>query len=106
MGVSNSLGANTMNILLSLGMPWFFKTISMGANKDSFITIQSNALEYTITGLIFVAIALYATLYLFKFRLGRTVGFILIGIYLICLVLAILSEMVFFEKDCIMKKIQ
>ncbi|ENN77428.1 hypothetical protein YQE_06252, partial [Dendroctonus ponderosae] len=34
MGVSNSLGANTMNILFSLGMPWFFMTILMDLKTD------------------------------------------------------------------------
>ncbi|KAI4465893.1 sodium/potassium/calcium exchanger [Holotrichia oblita] len=40
MGVSNALGANTMNILLSLGMPWFIKTLMMGAKDDSYIQIN------------------------------------------------------------------
>lgn len=98
MGVSNSLGANTMNILLSLGMPWFFKTILKGTNDSSYIVIQSGSIEYTILALVVVAIALYLTLYLNKFRLSKLSGVILMSIYLVCVVLAILSEMVFFKK--------
>ncbi|XP_030761401.1 sodium/potassium/calcium exchanger 4-like [Sitophilus oryzae] len=99
MGVSNSLGANTMNILFSLGMPWFFKTISMGANNDAFITIHSGSIVYTITALIIVAIFLYFTLLLNKFTLSRRTGCILVPTYVVCIVLACLSEMVFFPSS-------
>ncbi|KAJ8981095.1 hypothetical protein NQ317_005492 [Molorchus minor] len=85
-GVSNALGANTMNILFSLGMPWFFKTITQGTSSKSFIQIQSGSIEYTILALIGVVAVLYVTLYLKKFRL-------------VCVVMAILSEMVFFNNS-------
>uniref|UniRef100_V5I898 Sodium/potassium/calcium exchanger 5 n=1 Tax=Anoplophora glabripennis TaxID=217634 RepID=V5I898_ANOGL len=98
-GVSNSLGANTMNILFSLGMPWFFKTITQGANSTSFIKIQSGSIEYTILALIGVSFCLFLTLFFNKFRLGKRAGSILITIYLIYVTLAILSELVFFDND-------
>ncbi|KAJ8960847.1 hypothetical protein NQ318_020144 [Aromia moschata] len=98
-GVSNSLGANTMNILFSLGMPWFFKTISQGATNSSFIQIQSGSIEYTILALIGVVAILYATIYFNKFRLGKMAGVILLSTYLVCVVMAILSEMVFFDNS-------
>ncbi|KAL1500925.1 hypothetical protein ABEB36_006344 [Hypothenemus hampei] len=97
MGVSNSLGANTMNILFSLGMPWFFKTISMGFNDEAKITISSGSIVYTIMGLLVVAVILYLTLYLNNFTLRKLTGAILITVYSICIVLACLSEMVFFK---------
>lgn len=101
MGVSNALGANTMNILLSLGMPWFLKTIFMGANSSSFIRIDSGSIEYTILALIAVACILFTCLYFNKFRLSRKLGIVLAIIYTICIVMAILSEMVLFEStDC------
>ncbi|XP_066141785.1 sodium/potassium/calcium exchanger 5-like isoform X2 [Euwallacea fornicatus] len=100
MGVSNSLGANTMNILFSLGMPWFFKTISMGANENAFIQIESGSIIYTITALLLVAIFLYVTLYFNHFTLSKTTGVILICVYTVCIVMACLSEMVFFKQQC------
>lgn len=101
MGVSNALGANTMNILLSLGMPWFLKTIIMGATSSSFINIDSGSIEYTILALIAVACILFTCLYFNKFRLSRKLGIVLAFVYTICIVMAILSEMVFFEStDC------
>ncbi|XP_063918174.1 sodium/potassium/calcium exchanger 3-like [Zophobas morio] len=99
MGVSNSLGANTMNILLSLGMPWFLKTIVMGTGDSSFIRINSGSIEYTISALVPVAITLYLTLFFNKFKLCRRVGIILLSVYSLCIILAILAEMVFFESQ-------
>lgn len=98
-GVSNSLGANTMAILFSLGMPWFFKTMLDGANTDNPIKIQSGSIEYTIIALIFVAFALYTTLALNKFRLSKLTGGILICIFVLMVALAVVSEMVFFPTD-------
>lgn len=100
MGVSNSLGANTMNILLSLGMPWFLKTIIMGLDDDAYIEITSGSIEYTISALIPIAIILYFTFYFNKFQMCRKVGIILISVYTICIILAILAEMVFVEQSC------
>ncbi|XP_044751579.1 sodium/potassium/calcium exchanger 5-like [Coccinella septempunctata] len=93
MGVSNSLGANTMNILMSLGLPWFLKTIMMGTNKNSFIRIESGIIEYTIVALIGVAVVLFITLYLNKFQLRKRVGVILSLVYFVCISLAIVSEL-------------
>lgn len=93
MGVSNSLGANTMNILMSLGLPWFLKTITMGTNKNSFIRIESGVIEYTIVALIGVAIILFLTLYLNNFQLRRRVGVILSVVYFVCISMAIVSEL-------------
>lgn len=102
MGISNALGANTMNILLSLGMPWFFKTILMGTNNNSFLKIESGSIEYTILALVAVALTLYITLFANKFRLSRLSGGILLVMYLIWLILAILSELVFSKKaNCV-----
>ncbi|XP_060518277.1 sodium/potassium/calcium exchanger 3-like [Cylas formicarius] len=100
MGVSNSLGANSMNILFSLGMPWFFKTILKGTNNDAFIEIHSGSIVYTIMALIVVALILYATLFFNNFRLARKTGYVLVTVYAICIVLACLNEMVFFPPKC------
>ncbi|KAI4465894.1 sodium/potassium/calcium exchanger [Holotrichia oblita] len=101
MGVSNALGANTMNILLSLGMPWFIKTLMMGAKDDSYIQIQSGSLEYTILGLIAVAATLYISLVFTKFHLSKASGLIKLTCYCGFLALAILADMVFFPGNCI-----
>lgn len=99
MGVSNALGANTMNILLSLGMPWFFRTIIMGTNDNAYIQIDSGSIEYTILALVAVAMSLYCTLFFNKFALSRKSGAILLSMYVIWIILAILSELVFFKRS-------
>ncbi|CAG9825403.1 unnamed protein product [Phaedon cochleariae] len=101
-GVSNSLGANSMNILYSLGMPWFFKTLANGASKNSPVVIQSGSIEYTILALIFVAVSLYTTLACNGFRLSKRTGVILIVIYITMVVLSVVSEMLFLgdTKKC------
>ncbi|KRT79859.1 hypothetical protein AMK59_7189, partial [Oryctes borbonicus] len=97
MGVSNALGANTLNILLSLGLPWFIKTVLPGPYEDSFVNIQSGSLEYTILGLIGVAITLYISLLFTKFHLSRASGAITLACYFGFLALAIVADMVFFK---------
>ncbi|XP_049822385.1 sodium/potassium/calcium exchanger 3-like [Aethina tumida] len=97
MGVSNSMGANTMNILLSLGFPWFFKAILKGTGPDAYVEIESGSIQYTILALIAVSIILYATLYFNKFHMSKKTGIILLLVYIVCAILATLSEMVFFN---------
>ncbi|XP_074029477.1 sodium/potassium/calcium exchanger 5 isoform X3 [Leptinotarsa decemlineata] len=98
-GVSNSLGANTMNILYSLGMPWFIKNLVDGASTARPVKIHSGSIEYTILSLIFVSFCLFTTLACNKFRLSKCTGVVLITIYVTMVVLAILSETVFFDND-------
>ncbi|KAK9869627.1 hypothetical protein WA026_003373 [Henosepilachna vigintioctopunctata] len=98
MGVSNSLGANTMNILMSLGLPWFLKTILMGTDSNAFIRIKSGSMEYIIMGLLVVAAVLYLTLYLNHFQLRKRGGVILLMIYSVFVTVSIAAEML--TTDC------
>lgn len=103
MGVSNALGANTMNILLSLGLPWFIKTmiVNNGKGRASFIEIASGAIEYTILSLILVVCALFITLYFNNFKLQKKTGIILTVIYLIFLTCTLVAELLILDtKPC------
>uniref|UniRef100_A0A182T3A4 Sodium/calcium exchanger membrane region domain-containing protein n=1 Tax=Anopheles maculatus TaxID=74869 RepID=A0A182T3A4_9DIPT len=52
MGVSNSLGANTLAILFSLGLPWFIRTmIDGGPSTGAYIAIQSYGIQYSVLAL-------------------------------------------------------
>lgn len=95
MGVSNMLGANTMNILLSLGGPWLIKA---AISTPSYITIQSGSIEYTILALILAALILFITLAVNRFRLSKSIGVVLALFYTVFIVLAVLSELVFFAS--------
>lgn len=89
MGVSNSLGANTLDILMCLGLPWF---ISVMVNDQKPILLGADSLFYTITALLLAVVALYTTLTLVRYRLFKKVGFVLITIYCVFLTAAILLE--------------
>ncbi|XP_072376382.1 sodium/potassium/calcium exchanger 5-like [Diabrotica undecimpunctata] len=99
-GVSNSLGANTMNVLYSLGLPWLFKNIIMGLSSEHPIKIQSGSIEYTIMSLIFAVCTLYIVLLFSKFRLSKISGSILGVFYVGLVVLAIVSQTVLFKQEC------
>lgn len=99
-GVSNSLGANSLAILMSLGIPWLIKNI-LNRNTPGKQSIQLNAYttEYNILLLLLAVIALYIILTFAKYRLKRTVGFALIIVYSFCITIGILLEMnVFFPN--------
>lgn len=99
-GVSNALGANSLNILFSLGLPWFLRTMIDGAfSSGAYIRIESFGLEFVISSLLLALLSLYVVLVLFKFTLSRTVGIILFIIYGLFATFAILMELdVFFDS--------
>lgn len=102
-GVSNSLGANSLAILMSLGIPWLIKNIlNRNDPENSSIVIASYGIEYTILLLLIAVIALYIVLTLSRYRLKKTVGLALISIYLILITIGILLELnIFFpEINC------
>ncbi|KRF80531.1 sodium/potassium/calcium exchanger 4 [Drosophila virilis] len=99
-GVSNSLGANSLAILLSLGVPWFVKNcINYGTGEKQQVGTQG--IEYNILILIFCTIALFVVLSCSGYRLTKRVGIALFSVYTVFIVLQILIEMnVFFPMDC------
>jgi len=103
-GVSNSLGSNSLAILLSLGVPWFIKScINFDGETGvaSKIEIAAQGIEYSIAILIIATISLYALLSMSGYRLTKRIGFSLLSIYLILIILQILLEMnVFFPENC------
>lgn len=96
MGVSNALGANSLNILFSLGLPWFIRNManiaSYGVDK-AYIQINSAGIQYTILGLVFAIAALYITIASFGYQLRKTVGAFLFSFYIILASVAILIEL-------------
>lgn len=93
-GVSNSLGANSLAILMSLGIPWLIKNIlhRNSPGKDV-IRITSYGIEYTILLLFIAVICLYAVLTIAGYRLKKTVGLALISSYLVLITFGILLEL-------------
>ena len=104
MGISNSVGANTLNTLLCFGFPWFIKCILEIANtgdpSNSYVKIMSEGVTYNCVTLMISVVILYIVIILFRFKLGKRLGFTCLASYLICITLAILSELnVFFHVN-------
>lgn len=101
MAISNSIGSNTFDILICLGLPWLIKSIMTGVNDDKwFIQVNSDGLAYTVVSLLASLFILYLILSFGKFKLTKTIGWISLGVYLIFLTFSTLIEMnVFFEVN-------
>lgn len=99
MGVSNALGANSLAILFSLGVPWFIRTMADGAGSTGAkIRIFSHGIEYTIMALLLAVATLYITVAAAGYKLRKTVGGVLAFGYVLIATFAILVELdVFFE---------
>ncbi|XP_018399172.1 PREDICTED: sodium/potassium/calcium exchanger 4-like [Cyphomyrmex costatus] len=93
MAMSNTLGANTLDILLCLGLPWMIKILM--DRKD--ITIISGALRFSVLSIVLCVIAFYLVTAFCKYRLNKKVGVICLILYAIFLVFALSFELnVFF----------
>ena len=66
MAVSNSIGSNTFDILVCLGIPWMIKALLKAASHDDqkewFVQVNSEALAYTVISLLASLIILYLIL--------------------------------------------
>ncbi|XP_053951541.1 sodium/potassium/calcium exchanger 4 isoform X1 [Anastrepha ludens] len=102
-GVSNSLGANSLAILLSLGVPWFIKNCMNYGKTDgsAMIKIAAQGIEYNLIILLLCTVALFIILSFSGYRLTKRAGVALFLIYAVFIVLQILIEMnVFFPQQC------
>lgn len=68
MGVSNSLGSNTFDILLCLGLPWLIKSAFYPVHEGQhFIQINSSGLTYSAVSLFSSLVLLYLAFIFNKF---------------------------------------
>lgn len=94
MGVSNSLGANSLAVLFSLGLPWFVRTMVGGAwTTGACIRIFSNGIEYTILTILLAVATLYTSIAVAGYKLRKRVGLVIAIGYAILIVFAILVEL-------------
>lgn len=97
MGISCSIGANTLAILLCLGMPWFIKCIvqiiETGDTSSSNVNIISEGITYTCGALLASVILLLVVLAIFRFQIGKRLGFICLIMYIIFITFCVLIEM-------------
>jgi solute carrier family 24 (sodium/potassium/calcium exchanger), member 4 len=112
MGISNSIGSNTFDILLCLGLPWLIKTLiaptisgqpwvsyefvfyEKFAKVLSFqITLQSTGITYSTVSLLTTLFALYCSFITNKFMLDKKIGISCLTFYVLFLVFALLVEL-------------
>ncbi|XP_043286436.1 sodium/potassium/calcium exchanger 3 [Venturia canescens] len=101
MGISNSIGSNTFDILLCLGLPWLIKSsFSPTQPGRHYISINSGGLEYSAISLLSTLMLLYIAFASNKFQLDRKVGRACLCMYAVFLILASLIELnVFFRVN-------
>ncbi|KOB77279.1 Sodium/potassium/calcium exchanger 4, partial [Operophtera brumata] len=98
MGISNSIGSNTFDILLCLGLPWLIKGLFYPSSPGQhWVTINSSGLSYSAISLLSTLFTLYGCLALNKFQLDWKIGVTCTLVYIGYLTLAALIELnVFF----------
>lgn len=89
MAMSNTLGANTLDILFCLGLPWTIKVLLSGKN----VQIQSGAIAYSVLAIIICVVGFYAVTAYYGFKLNKKVGLACLVMYTIYLIIAILLEL-------------
>ncbi|XP_019872937.1 sodium/potassium/calcium exchanger 4-like [Aethina tumida] len=101
MGISSSIGSNTFDILLCLGLPWLIKTAFYPkVPGQHWIKINSSGLNYSALSLLSTLVLLYLSIALNKFKLDWKVGLICLLTYIGFLTLASLIELnVFFPVN-------
>lgn len=94
-GVSNSLGSCSLNIFLSLGVPWLIRNLLQwnSYNTNPTVQLDSNGIESTVLLLFLSVFLLYIIMSLSGYRLSKTVGLSLFISYLILIILSVLFEM-------------
>lgn len=80
MAISNAIGSNIFDILVGLGLPWLVITIG-----GKLVPVATENLNSSIFLLFATVITIILFLMAKKWRMGKSIGFSLIGIYLIYL---------------------
>ncbi|XP_072930484.1 sodium/potassium/calcium exchanger 5-like [Epargyreus clarus] len=94
MGISNSIGSNTFDILLCLGLPWLVKSLFYPSIPGQhFVKINSSGLSYSAISLLSTLLALYTSLAVNRFQLDWKIGVTCALIYIGFLMLATLIEL-------------
>ncbi|XP_073829806.1 sodium/potassium/calcium exchanger 5-like [Musca autumnalis] len=98
-GLSNSLGSNTFDILLCLGLPWFVKSYFLPDNpEEASLSLNAEGLTFTGIALLTSLVALYVIFVLNKFTLNRKVGLSCLVLYFLIMTLTTLMQLnVFFD---------
>ncbi|XP_046397743.1 sodium/potassium/calcium exchanger 3-like [Ischnura elegans] len=99
MGISSSLGSNSFDILICLGIPWLIKSTAMPTQKNEhFVQINSKGMLYSSISLLLAMIVLYILFVFNHFKLDRKIGLVCLLTYAIFVVAATLNELNFYQE--------
>ncbi|GAB0086848.1 Sodium/potassium/calcium exchanger [Sergentomyia squamirostris] len=94
MSIANAIGSSSVAMILSLGLPWFIRTmVDGGAYTDAHIRLKSSGIQYIIASMLAVITIAYLIIALSKFRIRKILGVFLLAFYAIFITLFILVEM-------------
>jgi len=101
MGISNSIGSNTFDILLCFSLPWFIKAVFFPVVEgEHWIMLNSNGLTYQAIFLMTSLCALYVAFVANCFVLDWKIGIACSIMYIGFLIVASLMEMnIFFPLN-------
>lgn len=69
MGISSSIGSNTFDILLCLGIPWYIKSSYYPkVEGEHWITINSQGINYSTSCLLVTLVLLYVSICFNRFK--------------------------------------
>ncbi|OXA44472.1 sodium/potassium/calcium exchanger 4 [Folsomia candida] len=101
MSISNSVGSNTFDVLMCLGLPWLIRASLIASDPgQNYIQINSGGFKFTVMILIVSIFLMYGMLAVNKFSLDKKIGLIFLSMYVLCIALASLLELnVFVELN-------
>lgn len=91
MSISNALGANTLDILLCLGFPWFIKTLLPASLQGGPIHLESGSNVFNCFCLIASVVALIAIAAINSFTMNKIMGFMSLVAYVCFITVIILT---------------
>lgn len=105
MTISNALGGNTLDILLSLGLPWFIKTLLPPSLNGGPVQIESASVVYNNVAQLACVAVLFITAAANRFSMDRKLGIVCLVMYLlfICFIVAVEVDLFHWKpyKSCL-----
>lgn len=93
MTISNALGGNTLDILLSLGLPWFIKTLLPADLRGGPVLIESSSVVYNNAAQLACVALLFVSAAFNSFTMDRRLGYTCLALYLLFIAFIVMIEM-------------
>eukprot|EP00929_Paragymnodinium_shiwhaense_P106262 TRINITY_DN7150_c1_g1_i2.p1 TRINITY_DN7150_c1_g1~~TRINITY_DN7150_c1_g1_i2.p1 ORF type:complete len:367 (+),score=77.88 TRINITY_DN7150_c1_g1_i2:174-1274(+) len=92
MAVSSSIGSNIFDILVGLPVPWMVKIFVVDRDLNSTITMNSPFMTFYVLVLLFMVFCVVASIHILGWKLNKTLGVCMAGLYLVFLVTAVFVD--------------